>query len=288
MSSKRSDVVVAETIEESKPPRDRRRPVQIRTIEVGHQRLRVGVWKGIGRRPPLLLFNGIGTGFETLTPFAAALPDIETIAFDVPGAGESPAPLRPYRLWMMANLASRLLDNLGYGQVDALGVSWGGTLAQQFALQNPVRCRRLILAATVPSPMVPGRLSVLREFLTPRRMNDPDHLRAVGGHIYGGAVRIQPELSHGVTPAYGRVNKKGYLYQQLALLGWVSAFWLPLLTQKTLIMAGRDDPIVPLANARLLRLLIKRSRLEIYDDGHLFMISNAEAVSQTVESFLRE
>jgi len=60
------------------------------------------------------------------------------------------------------------------------------------------------------------------------------------------------------------------------------------LTQKTLIMAGRDDPIVPLANARLLRLLIKRSRLEIYDDGHLFMISSAEAVSQTVEAFLRE
>ncbi len=53
-------------------------------------------------------------------------------------------------------------------------------------------------------------------------------------------------------------------------------------------MAGRDDPIVPLANARLLRLLIKRSRLEIYDDGHLFMISSAEAVSQTVEAFLRE
>src|ERR1700735_2368506 len=128
MSSKRSEIVVAEAIEESKPRGDQRRPVQIRTIEVGRQRLRVGIWKGIGTRLPLLLFNGIGAGFETLTPFAAALADIEMIAFDVPGAGESPAPSYPYRLWMMANLASRLLDSLGYGQVDALGVSWGGTL----------------------------------------------------------------------------------------------------------------------------------------------------------------
>jgi poly(3-hydroxyalkanoate) depolymerase len=257
-------------------------------MEIGRQQLRVGVWPGKRARPPLLLFNGIGTGFETLMTFVAALPDVETIAFDVPGAGESPTPPRPYRLWMMANLASRLLDDLGYGKVDALGVSWGGTLAQQFALQNPVRCRRLILAATVPSPMIPGRPSVLWEFLTPRRMHDPEYRREVGGRIYGGSVRQQPELADIVVPANGPINKKGYLYQQFALLGWVSAFWLPLLTQETLILAGRDDPIAPLANAHMLRLLIRRSRLQIYEDGHLFMISNAEAASRAVDAFLRE
>jgi poly(3-hydroxyoctanoate) depolymerase len=286
MCSKRSDMSEGYALGDTQSSADCGRPMQVKTVEVGDQRLRVGIWAGARTRPPLLLFNGIGVGFEALIPFAAGLPDIETIAFDIPGAGESPAPSRPYRLWMMANLAARMLDKLGYEQVDALGVSWGGALAQQFALQNPVRCRRLILAATVPSPMVPGRPSVLWEFLTPKRLNDPEHLRVIGGHIYGGAARTQPELASKVTAR--RASKRGYLYQQLALLGWFSACWLPLLKQRTLIMAGRDDPIVPLVNAQLLRLLIRRSRLHIYEDGHLFLISNAQAASLIVNSFLNE
>ena len=73
---------------------------------------------------------------------------VETLIFDVPGAGKSPPPRFPYRLFAMARLARKLLDALGYGNVDVMGVSWGGGLAQQFALQYPKRVRRLVLAAT--------------------------------------------------------------------------------------------------------------------------------------------
>ena len=79
------------------------------------------------------------------------------------GGGGSPAPTLPYRFRGLARLANDLLDELGYrGQVDAIGVSWGGALAQTFAFHFPDRCRRLILAATSPGViMVPGKLSVL-------------------------------------------------------------------------------------------------------------------------------
>jgi poly(3-hydroxyalkanoate) depolymerase len=260
----------------------------IRWLEIGTQRIRVAIWPGeASGRLPLLLCNGIGTGLEFLAPLAQALPGIETIAFDIPGTGRSPTPRRPYRFWMLARLVSRMLDQLGYTEVDVLGVSWGGALAQQFALQNPRRCRRLILVATTHGiPMVLPRLSVLWKFATPRRFNDGMYRARVAGEMYGGTLREHPELIRSLAPGAARVDRRGYLFQQLALLGWSSAPWLPLLPQRTLVMAGRDDPVIPLINARLMTWLLRRGRLHVYDDGHLFLVSQPAAAARVVSQFL--
>src|SRR6266404_8961813 len=75
------------------------RAVRICEVMVGGQRLRVAVCPGDPAHVPLLLFNGIGARLELLAPFVEALGGAaETIAFDLPGAGESPQPLLPYRL----------------------------------------------------------------------------------------------------------------------------------------------------------------------------------------------
>src|SRR6201987_6465314 len=114
------------------------------------------------RRPPLLLFNGMGANIELVEPFLDALDGQPAILFDVPGVGGSPPPWLPYRPSTVARLTAPLLDQLGHEQVDVLGMSWGGALAQQFAHQHPKRCRRLVLAATSPGHlMVPAKLSVL-------------------------------------------------------------------------------------------------------------------------------
>src|SRR5207237_3532361 len=109
---------------------------ETRTINVTGQRLRVAIRPGDGTRTPLLLMHGLGVNLEVLQQFVDALdPAIEVIRFDVPGTGGSPAPLIPYRFSALARLATQMLDQLGYQQVDVLGVSWGGGLAQQFAYQ---------------------------------------------------------------------------------------------------------------------------------------------------------
>src|SRR2546426_1223070 len=142
-------------------PSETTRPqIETRTITVRGQRLRVAIRKGDGTRTPLLMLNGVGVNLEVLQQFVDALaPAIEVIRFDVPGTGGSPAPLIPYRFSVLAWLVTKMLDELGYQQVDVLGVSWGGALAQQFAVQYPRRCRRLILVSTgTGALMVPGRL----------------------------------------------------------------------------------------------------------------------------------
>jgi alpha/beta hydrolase fold len=87
---------------------------ETRQIEILGHSIRVSVRRTGRDGPPLLLFNGIGANLELLQPFIEALGDIETVVFDLPGAGASPEPLLPYRLFDMARLANRLMTKLGY------------------------------------------------------------------------------------------------------------------------------------------------------------------------------
>jgi poly(3-hydroxyalkanoate) depolymerase len=261
--------------------------VQISLRDVDGQTLRVGVRRGARTNPPLLLFNGIGANIELVEPFLQALDGPEAVIFDVPGVGGSPAPKLPYRPWTLARLTARLLDQLGYEQVDVLGVSWGGALAQQFAFQQSGRCRRLVLAATSPgSLMVPGKLTVLLKMATPRRYKDPDYMNRVAGDIYGGALRSSPELVSKHLRYVRWSSDYGYYLQLIAAMGWSSLPWLRLLKQPTLVMAGSDDPIVPLINARILASLIPNARLVTIKDGHLFLVTSAHESAQSISEFL--
>jgi poly(3-hydroxyalkanoate) depolymerase len=259
-----------------------------RTITVDGQRLRVDIRPGNGTRTPLLLMNGFGVNFEVLQPFVDALdPAIEVIRFDVPGTGGSPAPLIPYRFSMHAWLVTKMLDQLGYRQVDALGVSWGGALAQQFAFQYSRRCRRLILVSTATGAlMVPGRPWALAQMATPRRYQDPAYMAQNAGEIYGGKMRTRPELAHEFARTVRSGGLQGYFYQMLGGVGWTSVPWLPLLRQPTLILHGDDDPLVPLVNAKIMHRLIPHSKLYIFHDGHLGLGTSARELAQVVEQFL--
>ena len=244
--------------------------LDVRMVRVGDQRLRVGVKHGGAGGPPLIAFNGLGATLEMLGPLARALEGVEVVLFDVPGMGASPLPRHPYGFAALARLADALLDELGYrGPVDALGVSWGGALAQQFARSCPERCRRLVLAATCAgATMLPASWSALAELAVP-----PDR---VHGDTSTGAELLEVAMPDPV----------GYLYQQLAMCGWTSLRWLALLHQPTLVLAGRHDRLIHPLNARLLASLIPDSELRFIDDGHLFVVTSARAVAPVVERFL--
>jgi poly(3-hydroxyalkanoate) depolymerase len=261
--------------------------VEISLRDVGGQVLRVGIRRGEKARPPLLLFNGIGANLELAAPFLDALDGREAILFDVPGVGGSPAPTLPYRPSTIARLSARLLDQLAYEQVDVLGVSGGGALAQQFAFQQGKRCRRLVLAATSPGHlMVPGQLPVLLKLATPRRYRDPDYLTRIAGDIYGGRLRRSPELVCSHLRHVRWSSDYGYYLQLIAGFGWSSLPWLPFLRQPTLVMAGTDDPIVPVANGMILARLIPDARLVTIDDGHLFLVTSAATSARIISDFL--
>ncbi len=259
-----------------------------RTIIVDGQPLRIAIRSGDGTRTPLLMMNGIGINLEVLQPFVDALdPAIEVIRFDVPGTGGSPAPTIPYRFSVLARLVVQMLKQLGYQQVDVLGVSWGGGLAQQFAYQFPERCRRLILVSTgTGALMVPGKPSVLAKIATPRRSKDPARMAQIAGEIYGGKVRKQPELARKFAQNARAGSRLGYLYQLLGPVGWTSVRWLHRIRQPTLILHGDEDPLVPPVNAKIMHRLIPHSKLYIFHDGHLGLGTSAVELAQVIDQFL--
>ena len=267
--------------------RQGRRPFAIEVVRIGAQPLRVGRQAGSGGGVPLLLFNGIGANIELLAPLARAMPGREVITFDVPGVGHSPLPARPYRLRHVARLAAALLDHFGLRQADVLGVSWGGAAAQQFARSFGPRCRRLILCATAPGMvMMPARPSVLLKMATPRRYMSRDHARTVAGDIYGGDFRRDPALAAEFFKHVRWQSRLGYYLQLAAAWGWTSIHWLHRLRQPTLVLAGRDDPLIPAANAKLMHRLIPHSQLHWFDCGHLFLMTRGAAAVRVIEEFL--
>ena len=268
---------------------DRPSAERMRVLTVGGRTIRVSVREGTAGWPPLLLCNGIGASLELFQPFVDALdPRRPVIRFDMPGIGGSPAPVVPYHLATLPSLLAGLLDQLGYEQADVLGISWGGGLAQQFALSRPDRVRRLVLVATAPGAlMVPGRPWVLLRMLTPRRHRDPGYAAHVAGELYGGSARKDPTVARDLLHATTRLGPaRGYYYQLISRLGWTSLPLLPKLRPPTLILAGDDDPIIPVVNARIMHWLIPRSQLHIYHGGHLELAADPERLAAAVEAFL--
>ena len=263
--------------------------IDIRLIEVDGQLLNVAIKDGPADTPPLLMFNGIGANLELGFPFLRELQGRRAILFDVPGVGGSPIPALPYRPGTLARWAKRLCEILGHDQVDVSGVSWGGGMAQQFARQYPKMCRKLVLAATSAGFfMKPGKPSVLSKMASFKRYTDKDYMRSIAAEIYGGDFRtggghIEKHAS-GIRPQ----SQRGYFYQLIAMSGWTSVHWLWTLRQPTLVMSGNDDPLIPVENAKLLAMLIPNARLELLDNGHLFLATRPKETAEMIEAFLDE
>jgi poly(3-hydroxyalkanoate) depolymerase len=259
-------------------------------VAVLGQEIRVKVRMGFG--VPLVLCNGIGASLEVLDPVVEHLdPDTTVVRFDAPGSGGSPDSPLPYGFPYLAAVLRQLLNKLDLNTraVDVLGLSWGGALAQQFAFQNPRYCRRLILVSTGNGAiMVPGKAGVLAKLLTPRRFLDHQYAASIAGDLYGGTVRTDPSV---VKRLFDRQlmsgSRVGYLHQLLAGSVWTSIFALPLVRQRTMVVAGLDDPVVPLSNARILHRLLPNSTLHLHSGGHVDLITNAAELAPVVEMFRR-
>lgn len=259
-------------------------------IDVNGEHLWVST-QGVGESFPLLLIMGFGGHLGLWRPLRKALGAYETIAFDLPGMGKSAPPHRLMRACASANLIVKLLDKLGYGQVDVLGVSMGGGLAQQLTHQAPERVRRLVLCATAAGigGTIPGRPRSLLSLVTPHRDGGIGAIEKLPPATFGGLSSRKPEALRETLALLsgGAPSLRGSLSQLYAVSGWTSVPWLRTIKQPTLVMSGDDDRIVPLINGRILRRLIPNSRLHIVrGGGHLFVGDQPEETAAVIRSFL--
>ena len=116
---------------------------------------------------------------------------------------------------------------------------------------------------------------------------DPGYAARIAGELYGGGARTDPALARDLLHAMTRLGPaRGYFYQLISCIGWTSLPWLPKLRPPTLILAGDDDPIIPLVNARIMHRLIPHSELHVYHGGHLELAADSGRLAAVVEAFL--
>ena len=170
----------------------------------------------------------------------------------------------------LAAMVRGLLDELERDRVDVLGYSWGGGLAQELARRAPDRVRRLVLCATGPGlGGVPPRPLAALMLATPARYFHPRLLALSVPHIAGGRTARDPTAF--TDEAAERLQRP----------------WLHRLRQPTLVVAGEDDPSVPLRNARILAGRIPDARLEVVEGGgHLFLLDEPESAAGAIGAFL--
>ncbi len=255
-----------------------------RTLQLCGQDVRVGIRPGNGSGTPLLLCSGIGISFEVFDLLVDTLdPDIEIIRVDMPGVGGSPDRFFPYSFPELAGLLASMLDRLGYDKVDVLGFSWGGALAQQFAVQCRDRCRRLILVSTSTGMLsIPGNPEVLSRMLTPQSITVDDAANLLFDQVGRRGDEVRRLFRRTQIAASGL----GYLYQLVAMSCWTSLPFLQLIRQPTLVIGGDADPIVPVANARLLADLIPYAVLHTFAGGHIEPLASPDEFSRLISLFL--
>lgn len=122
--------------------------------------------------------------------------------------------------------------------------------------------------------------------LTPRRFLDHEYAASIVSEIYGGAARSDPSM---VKRLFDRQlmagSRVGYVHQLLAGSVWTSLFALPLIRQRALVIAGLDDPIIPVANARILGRLLPHATVHLHRGGHVDLIANAAELAPVIEMF---
>lgn len=243
-----------------------------------------------GHGPPLVLLHGLGSSRnDWLLQLPVFLPRYRTVAVDLRGHCLSPKPPGPYAMAQLAADVARLLSRLNARPAHVLGISLGGAVAQQLALDYPDLVRSLVLvntAARLISDDWRQRLMGLR------RMADV-YLFGMDRVAEQVAVRLFPRPDQAMLrqEAVERIRTNDLQAYRATL--WAIARFdvrarLGEIDCPTLVVAGDRDSTVPLAAKRVLAQRIPHSQLEIIaDSGHATPVDQPEAFNRAVLRFLQ-
>jgi 3-oxoadipate enol-lactonase len=247
-------------------------------------------WEEAGSGPPLLLIMGLGYSHEMwhrTTPLVSK--HFRTILVDNRGVGRSDVPPGPYPIATMAADAAAVLDAAGVESADVYGISMGGMIAQEFALQYPRRVRKLILGCTACGgpKAVRAEPEVNQVLMMRGNMTMDEGIEAAVPYIYDAETpraRIDEDL------AIRRVTypkPEAYAAQLQGILAWESYSRLGQIKAPTLVIHGETDRLVPVGNGRLIAESIAGSKLvTLPHASHIYMTDQPEASHKAVMDYL--
>ena len=247
-----------------------------------------------GRGDPLVLIMGLRRNAEW---WYCQIPDLsehfQVLVFDNRGAGRSDQPARDYSISLFADDTAALMKGLGLSSAHVLGISMGGYIAQELAINYPEMVQGLILGCTGPGGsqavlMSPERLA---KFIANKGLSPEDILlKDMDIYFSEGFIQERPEKIEEFVEISMRYYQPpdAFLRQFAACQKHDTFDRLHRITQPTLIMTGDDDPLVPPGNSRILKEMIPQARLEFFPAGrHCFFMEFAPKFNRQVIDFLK-
>lgn len=246
-----------------------------------------------GEGPRLLHFGGTGGDLrKEPSIFASPLPrHFELLAHDQRGLGQTGRPDLPYAMADYAADADALLEAVGWDACHVMGASFGGMVAQEFAIRYPHRVQKLVLCCTSSggaggSSYPVHALALLdpderaRRYITlADRRHDEAWMRSHRDE-YRAIVTL---LAKNEAVGAGEPNRAVGAKRQLeARMQHDTYDRLARIQAPTLVCAGTYDDIAPLANSEVLQTQIPDAAIEVFDGGHRFLVQDRRAFPRIV------
>ena len=236
------------------------------------------VVEGPEQAPLVVLAGGLGT---TLEMWELQLPALATrfrvLRYDQPGHGRSPIP----ETASISAFARHVLELVGDERFAFVGLSMGGAIGMQLALEAPERCERLVLCCTAA------------RFATPEFWDQ----RAAAVRAGGVGAVADVVLDRWFTPAFPDVRRyremlvstpaEGYARCSEALRDWDARGTLGSIRAPTLAIAGDEDPATPPADLQAIAAEVSRTRVVVLENArHLANVERADDFNSALLSFL--
>ncbi len=245
---------------------------------------------GTENDPVLVMNNGIIMNAASSWVFQTqALAQYHRVLlYDCRGQGQSDHPAVPYSMEVHADDLAGLLDALKIEQAHIAGISYGGEVAQAFALQYPARSRSLILADTA-SEVGPQLRMIIQSWMDALESDDPVAFfhATVPWNFSAEFIRDNPGLLEDAKKRYGQLDFPAVTRLCQAFLELDFTSRLKDISQPTCILVGEKDWLKGIEYAQILRDHIPDAELHIIPGaGHASCWENPAVFNAIVLDFL--
>ena len=246
-----------------------------------------------GDGEPVVLIPGFAAGrwiwFKQTSELARRF---RVIVFDPRGVSASDKPEGAQTISLLADDVAHLLETIGMESAHIVGASFGGFVAQEFALKYPAMTRKLVLCCTSfggPNHVQPAP-DTLDAMASTKGLNSEERMRAnlllafTPEYVQQEVMEVD-RIVH--LRATNEVPEHIYLSQLQAAMSFNAETRLAGIKSKTLVLSGDTDVIVPVENSHNLAAKIPGAELRIVAGGsHTFFIEQAREFNQIVSEFL--
>jgi pimeloyl-ACP methyl ester carboxylesterase len=261
-----------------------------------------------GKGLPLVMINGLGGNLEAWNPrlVEELSKHFKLVLFDNRGVGRTDVSKGEYSMRLFADDTAGLMNALGIPKAHVLGLSMGGMIAQELAIDYPEKVSKLVLCSTCSQPRISQEISKANETILSQPMEEltelvlsfpfakdypVDFVRENPMVVFvltAEFVKENPDLAKRQLQqgALHPISQEGFRHQYNAVLTLNTRARLQHIKSPTLVLHGRKDRVIPPENGSILAAAIPNAKLVCFEKSAHGLVEEIEKTTNVIKQFL--